>query len=201
MPQQYLGSLAYWSIPVFLFISGCAAEMRSPEARMRTPQPTRLDWTVENRLTARSRSEGASHVASGGGNLSSLDALRRGESTETAPSTPLQDIYFDFDRYELRADARATLDRNSRWLKEHPSVRVQIEGHCDERGSNEYNMALAAKRAEAARDYLVSSGIAAHRLSTVSYGEEVPLCTEHTESCWKRNRRSRFVILFKTPSS
>ena len=168
---------------------------------MRRPQSTGLNWTAENRLTSTGRSVGSSRIASGGPSSSSLDALRRGDSTATPPSSPLQDVYFEFDRYELRADARATLDANATWLKEHPSVRVQIEGHCDERGTNEYNMGLAAKRAEAARDYLVSVGIAGHRLSAVGYGEELPVCTEHTESCWQKNRRDRFLIVSTAPSS
>jgi peptidoglycan-associated lipoprotein len=98
-------------------------------------------------------------------------------------------------------DARETLDSNAKWLKEHPSVRVEIEGHCDERGTNEYNIGLGAKRAQAARDYLMSAGIAGHRLSTVSYGEEIPVCKEQIESCWQKNRRDRFVIASAAPAS
>lgn len=131
---------------------------------------------------------------------SSLEAVRRGEAPTTPPSSPLREIYFDFDRYDLRADARETLDANADWLKINSSVRVQIEGHCDERGTNEYNMALGAKRAQAARDYLVSRGMAAEQLSTISYGEELPVCREQTEECWQRNRRDRFVIVPAGPS-
>src|SRR6516165_8428580 len=80
------------------------------------------------------------------------------------------------------------------WLKANPSAVVEIEGHCDERGTNDYNMALGAKRAQAAMDYLITVGVAAGRLSTTSYGEEVPVCQEHTEECWAKNRRDRFVI-------
>ena len=132
---------------------------------------------------------------------SSLDALRKGESTATPASSPLKDIHFEFDRYELRADARDILDANAQWLKEYPSIRVEIEGHCDERGTNEYNMGLGAKRAQTAKEYLVSLGIAAHRLSTISYGEEIPVCTDHTQSCWEKNRRDRFVIASAVPPS
>jgi len=130
-----------------------------------------------------------------------LEALRRGEAPVTPKESPLKEIYFDFDRYDIRADARATLKANGDWLKGNPGVRVVIEGHCDERGTNEYNLALGAKRAQAAKDYLVQLGIAAERLSTISYGEEVPVCTEKTEQCWQRNRRARFVITPAKPAT
>ena len=124
---------------------------------------------------------------------SSLDALRRGDSTATASNSALKEIYFDFDQYDLSSDARATLKKSGDWLRSNPSVRVEVEGHCDERGTSEYNLALGAKRAQAAKDYLVSLGVAAVRVSTISYGEEIPVCREHDESCWSRNRRDRFV--------
>lgn len=193
MPQQYRGSLPHWSFLALLLIIGCSPEVR-------TPQTTALNWTAENPLTSKGASEGSSRMISGAATSSSLDALRRGESTATPASSPLKDIYFEFDRYSLSADARETLDAIANWLKEHPSVRVEIEGHCDERGTNEYNMGLAAKRAQAARDYLVSVGIAAQRLRAVGYGEEVPVCREHTESCWQKNRRDRFVIASAAPA-
>lgn len=129
---------------------------------------------------------------------SSLEALQQGKSP--APS-PLKDIYFNFDRYDLRADARVTLKANGEWLKANPSARVEIEGHADERGTNEYNLALGAKRAQAAKDYLVTMGISGDRLSTVSYGEELPVCREHTEECWQRNRHDRFVVIAGEPVS
>jgi peptidoglycan-associated lipoprotein len=129
----------------------------------------------------------------------SLDALRRGESAGTPAGSPLKEIYFGFDRYDLSSDARATLRSAAEWLRTNPSARVEIEGHCDERGTNEYNLALGAKRAQAAKDYLVSLGVAAGRLSTISYGEEIPLCRDNNESCWQRNRRDRFVVLTPKP--
>ncbi len=132
---------------------------------------------------------------------SSLDALKRGESTATPASSPLKEVYFDFDRYDLRVDARETLKANREWLKANPSVQVQIEGHCDERGTNEYNMALGAKRAQSVKDYLVSLGIAADRLSTISYGEELPVCRERNEECWQNNRRAKFVIQPAKPTA
>lgn len=132
---------------------------------------------------------------------SSLEALRRGDSTATPASSPLKDIYFDFDRYDLRADAREVLKANADWLKRNASARIEIEGHCDERGTNEYNLALGAKRAQSAKDFLITLGISAERLSTISYGEEVPVCKENSEECWQRNRRARFVIIPGRPAS
>lgn len=129
---------------------------------------------------------------------SSLGAAQRG----TAPAGgPLKDISFDFDKYDLRADARDILKANAGWLKANPSARVEIEGHCDERGTNEYNLALGAKRAQAARDYLATLGIAKDRLSTISYGEELPVCKEQNEGCWQKNRRARFVVVSARPAS
>jgi peptidoglycan-associated lipoprotein len=125
---------------------------------------------------------------------SSLEQAQRGEKVGTSAESPLKDIYFDFDRYDLREDARATLKTNAEWLKKNPSATVQIEGHCDERGTAEYNLALGAKRAQTAKDYLTTLGVAEPRLTTISYGQELPVCTEHNEDCWQKNRHDRFVV-------
>lgn len=132
---------------------------------------------------------------------SSLKALQEGRPPITPASSPLKDVFFDFDRYDLSAEARGVLRGNADWLKNNPAVRVDIEGHCDERGTNDYNLALGAKRAAAAREYLTSLGIAADRLSTTSYGEEIPVCQERSESCWRQNRRARFVIVERRATS
>lgn len=192
---QLQGSLRpYRSLLALIILTGCAREISTPKY---TAEP---QWTAENPLASTGASQGSSRIVSRAPTSSSLDALQRGESAATPASSALKDIHFEFDRYELRADARDALDANAKWLKEHPSVRVEIEGHCDERGSNEYNMGLGAKRAKTARDYLVSLGISAQRLSTVSYGEEIPACTEHAESCWEKNRRDRFIIAAAAPA-
>ena len=113
----------------------------------------------------------------------------------------MKDIYFEYDKYDLKTEARETLKANANWLKTNASARVEIEGHADERGTNEYNLALGAKRAQAARDYLVTLGISKERLSTISYGEELPVCKEQNEGCWQKNRRGRFVIISARPAS
>jgi peptidoglycan-associated lipoprotein len=109
-------------------------------------------------------------------------------------SSDFQPVFFDLDSYTLRDDARSALDANARLLREHPDARLAIEGHCDERGTVEYNQALGERRAQAARDYLVQAGIAAARLSTVSYGKERPFETGHDEAAWAKNRRAQPVV-------
>jgi len=133
-----------------------------------------------------------------GNELTSLEAFRRGQQQGTGP---LKDVYFDYDRSNIRADARATLQANSNWLERYPSVTVEIEGHADERGTNEYNLALGARRAQAVRDYLVTLGNSPSRLSTISYGEELPVCNDRSERCYQLNRRAHFVILSGKPTS
>ena len=109
----------------------------------------------------------------------------------------LADIHFDYDKAELREGDRQILARNAETLKKFDFLKIKVEGHCDERGSVEYNLALGQRRATAAHDYLVSLGVAADRLQTVSYGKEIPLCQESSETCWARNRRAHFAITGK----
>ena len=109
-------------------------------------------------------------------------------------ATPeLADIHFDFDKYEIRTADAKLLDADASWLKQNADRFVLIEGHCDERGTSEYNVALGERRAKATMNYLVSRGIAASRITIVSYGEERPVCSEHQESCWAKNRRAHFL--------
>ena len=103
-----------------------------------------------------------------------------------------EEIHFDFDKYVLTPQAMMILDDKAAYLREHPTVRVLVEGHCDDRCSNEYNLALGDRRANSAKNYLVKSGVAASRITTISYGEEQPLCMQQSESCWYRNRRGHF---------
>ncbi len=119
-----------------------------------------------------------------------LDAINRHVQEQGL----LGDVYFDFDKYELKPEARERLARNAQFMQEHPEFIFTIEGHCDERGTNEYNLALGDRRAAAARNYLTSLGVDASRMSTISYGEERPQCTDSDESCWRLNRRAHFLI-------
>lgn len=119
-------------------------------------------------------------------------AVARPAPAEFTPAPELRPIYFDFDRAAIRPDARTTLDAMADWLRANAREDVLVEGHCDERGTNEYNLALGERRARAARDYLVSHGVSAERITTISYGEERPVCTTSDEACWQLNRRAEF---------
>jgi peptidoglycan-associated lipoprotein len=105
----------------------------------------------------------------------------------------VRDAYFDYDKADLRPDARASLSKTADFLKGYPRFKVTIEGHCDERGSTEYNLGLGDRRANAVKQFLVSAGVSADRISTVSFGKEKPFCMESNEACWQQNRRGHFV--------
>jgi len=126
------------------------------------------------------------------------ERLRQTSSDEIEKMGLLADIHFDLDKAELREGDRQILSRNADALKKFDFLRITVEGHCDERGSVEYNLALGERRAKAAYDYLSSLGVAADRMKTVSYGKEVPLCQDSTEECWARNRRDHFAVTGKT---
>jgi len=113
---------------------------------------------------------------------------------EFAARPELADIHFDFDRYDIRSGDTTILDASAAWLRANAGTLVLIEGHCDERGTDAYNLALGDRRAKAAMDYLVSRGIQADRITTLSYGKERPVCREHTEACWAKNRRAAFSV-------
>jgi len=103
-------------------------------------------------------------------------------------------VHFDFDKYDILENDKGTLQRQASWLAKYPSVRVTIEGHCDERGTREYNLALGARRANSVKEYLVSLGVSTARVDTISYGKEHPVCTESSEDCWAQNRRGVTTI-------
>jgi len=115
-------------------------------------------------------------------------------SAEDEFKANVQDAFFDYDTYDIRSDAQATLSRDASYLASHPDVKVVIGGYCDERGSNEYNLALGQNRADAAKNALVTAGVAATRIRVISYGKEKPFCSESTEECWQQNRRAGFTM-------
>jgi len=191
-------TLGYWGLVVVigLAVGGCAPST--------TPKPEGPSSSAAGAKSPASQQPGAGlgrGTKESATTPGSLDALREGQSTSTPASSPLKDVFFDYDRYDLRGDAREVLRANADWLKKNPSAKIEIEGHCDERGTSEYNLALGAKRAQSAKDYLATLGIAGDRLSTISYGEEIPVCKQLTEDCWRQNRRARFVIIPSRPAS
>lgn len=121
----------------------------------------------------------------------SLDQINR--------EKPLGTVYFDYDKSLIRDDAKATLDTNASWLKRFRTVKILIEGHCDERGTEEYNRALGEKRAQSLREYLVRAGISADRIRTLSYGEDRPAVLASNDAAWTKNRRGEFVLLRPKP--
>lgn len=132
---------------------------------------------------------------------SAMEAISRGVAAVTPPGAALKDVYYQFDSVQLDAEAQEVLKKNADWLKTNPTVRVEVEGHCDDIGSAEYNLALGAKRAQVAKDFLVNQGVATDRLVTISYGKEAPACFEATEECRVKNRRARFVMFTEVPTS
>ncbi len=120
-----------------------------------------------------------------------------GIAGEVFESSLLKDIHFDFDKYDIRPRDAEILKENAALLMKYPKVKIQVEGHCDERGTNEYNLALGERRANAAKKYLLSLGTTTDQISSISYGEEKPLDTGHNEEAWAKNRRGHFIILSK----
>jgi len=154
---------------------GAAQQMAEDEAARREAEEARM--REQRAREARQRQEAAS-------------------MSEEARKAAFEDenIHFDFDKYVLTPQAMMILDDKAAYLREHPGVRVLVEGHCDDRGSNEYNLALGDRRANSAKNYLVKSGVVESRITTISYGEEQPLCMQQAESCWSRNRRGHFSV-------
>ncbi|MBI4389974.1 MAG: peptidoglycan-associated lipoprotein Pal [Nitrospinae bacterium] len=109
-------------------------------------------------------------------------------------TTDLDDIHFAFDRYDLDDNSKKTLQKNAEWIKQHPGAKVEIQGHCDERGTNNYNLSLGERRATATKKYLTALGVSEDQMFTISYGEERPFCHESNENCWWQNRRAHFMV-------
>ncbi len=130
--------------------------------------------------------------------LSEYERIRQTPIDEIDRMGLLGDVYFDFDQADLREADRATLVRNGEAMKKFDFLVVTLEGHADERGTIEYNLALSDRRARTAYDYLISIGIESSRIKAVAYGKEIPVCSESTEDCWQRNRRAHFAVTGKT---
>lgn len=147
--------------------------------------------------TSGAGAEGAagSSQAGGAGGVTAEERTQQGQrDAGYTEESQLKDVNFDFDKSDIRPDAREILKKNADWMKANPKSKVQIEGHCDERGTNEYNLALGERRANAVKKYISSLGVEADRLYTISYGEELPIDPGHNEDAWSKNRRAHFLV-------
>jgi len=167
-----------------LFLAGCSQETAS------TPAPA----AAPEKPAAATEKPPSSSLSNPSAQASSLEAHQQGTLGKGENTGPLQDVYFEFDSYDLSPESRELLKGHATWLKANPQATVEVEGHCDDRGTSEYNLALGAKRADTVTRYLTDLGIPMGRLSTISYGEELPQCKEQNESCWAKNRRAHFVV-------
>ena len=136
-----------------------------------------------------------SSQSGGAGAVTAEERTQQGQrDVSYTEESQLKDVNFDFDKSDIRPDARDILKNNADWIKANAKSKIQIEGHCDERGTNEYNLALGERRANAVKKYLVSLGIEADSLYTISYGEELPIDPGHSEDAWSKNRRAHFLV-------
>lgn len=169
-------------VSTVLVVAGCAR--KRPTTADRTPEETAVATAPVAGGAAPAAPEAADPLA---GDLEAVNAYVRGQGL-------LGDVHYPYDSWDLSSEARERLADNARFLSRHPQFEVRIEGHCDERGTPEYNLALGERRAVAAQSYLGSMGVGEDRLSTLSYGKERPVCSDPGETCWWRNRRAHFVI-------
>jgi peptidoglycan-associated lipoprotein len=175
-----------------LCMFGCA---KTPATGLSTaPAPTGSGTASGSKDTAGARLAQATEGADKKAAATSPAGTSRPAPSEFGPVADLRDIHFDFDKYTIRPEDGQILARDAQWLKKNPNDLLLIEGHCDERGTSEYNLALGERRAKAAMTYLMDQGVAAKRITTISYGKERPQCTGHDEACWAKNRRAHFLV-------
>ncbi len=178
-------------VPGLLFTVGCAKKAVQADAEV--SQATDKDQAALEAERARKAAEEARLAAEAEAQRLAEEA-RQKELAKARDAFLNENVHFEFDRSDLTPEAVAVLKKKASWLSYNPKTMVMIEGHCDERGTNEYNLALGERRAQSARDFLVNMGVAASRLSIITYGEERPLALGHDEEAWAQNRRAQFVI-------
>ena len=187
MKKAIIFSLAF--LMVFAALSSCRGRARVEEVTPPPPPPEVIEQpeveTVEEPVAVKEPE------------LTEEEIFMSKTLEEINLEAPLQMIHFDYDKYFIRDDAKFVLEANADWLKKYDVIAILIEGHCDERGTEEYNLALGEKRAKSTLDYLASLGISADRIRTISYGKSVPLDPEHNDISWQKNRRAQFLIIRK----
>jgi len=186
------------SLLVFgVLLAGCAKRPATTQAA--APPPTAAAATTPGPSGAQPSTMAPSEPGSSAPATATPAPATAAPAARPAPAEfraddNLKDIFFDFDKYDIRPTDAKILDANASWLKSNANHLVLIEGHCDERGTNEYNLALGERRAKSTMNYLVSQGVQASRITIISYGEERPTCTQKTEECWAKNRRAHFLV-------
>jgi len=173
-----------------LFLAGCAKRPATTAAS--APPPTGAP-APSTAAPSTSGTPGPSMTPSPAAPGTAAPSTTPPRPSEFRETDNLKDVFFDFDKYDIRQSDAKVLDTNATWLKANDNL-VLIEGHCDERGTNEYNLALGERRAKATMNYLVGQGVQANRVTIISYGKERPTCTEHSEACWAKNRRAHFLV-------
>jgi peptidoglycan-associated lipoprotein len=187
-----------------VFLAGCPKKKivvnREEPPAQKSEEASRLEAEraakeARERELARIKEEEAKMPKGGELEKSLVAKKESGIEGEVFESKLLKDIHFNYDKYDIRREDEGILKENAAFLKKDPKMKVQIEGHCDERGTTEYNLALGERRANSAKKYLVSLGVSSNRISTISYGKERPLDRGHNEQAWARNRRAHIIIL------
>ncbi len=187
MKKLLISTLCALSVLALPFIASCKAKPKSPEA---APAPA-----VEMKTEEVKQPEAAKPWQEPKPAAEPIVAKPSPEADDYNRQGVLKTIYFDFDRYNIKDEYKDALRQNAQWIKDHSEFNVVIEGHCDERGTNEYNLALGDRRAGSTKEYLTALGVSGRRLRTISYGEERPAVNGHDESAWSRNRRAQFLIV------
>lgn len=177
-------------IVLLVFAVGCSKKYtKSPDETAKGPEDQITEETIEIKEEVVEEVEIPRDEM-----VSEEDMASQEMSAEERARQIFQDVLFDYDRYDIRDGARSVLDSVASFLNDEKDLNIAIEGHCDDRGTNEYNLALGEKRAKATKNYLVSLGTSPGRIIIVTYGEEKQLCTDQTEACWQQNRRAHFVV-------
>ncbi len=196
MEIRNLFMVAIGALLLLGLFAGCAkkpvppAEEAAAKASEKAKKTTSCDKVYESALREYMASEPVKGEGLQQGKLAYGEEVSEGRT-----SAPMLPVYFDFDKYNIRPDMTSRMEENARFLMDHPNVKIEIQGNCDERGTNEYNLALGEKRALSAKRYLVNLGVDPSRIEVVSFGEEKPLDPGHNEIAWAKNRRADFVII------
>jgi len=192
--NRFRAVLPIVALAVTVFVTGCAKKVPPPAPAPPPPPPAAPAPPPPPPPPPRAA---AAPPPTAPAALSEEEVFARKSLDQLNAERPLDDVYFDLDESNIRSDARSSLQKDADWMKRWASTQITIEGHCDSRGSSEYNLALGSRRATAVKDYLVSLGVPAARVTIVSKGKEQPFCSQEEESCWQQNRRGHFVITGK----